>query len=133
MEVLKVSSKSNPNSCAGALAGVVRQSGAVEVQVVGAGALNQAVKAIAIARGFLAPSGVDLVCVPSFADIEIDGERRTAMRLLVEDRQRRMPTIVDVRDRPALRPVPDLADEVAISRLVVRPEVRDNAPADSLS
>lgn len=133
MEVLKVSSKSNPNSCAGALAGVVRQSGGVEVQVVGAGALNQAVKAIAIARGFLAPSGVDLVCVPSFADIEIDGERRTAMRLLVEDRQRRMPTIVDVRDRPALRPVPDLADEVAISRLVVRPEVRDNAPADSLS
>src|SRR5581483_2290892 len=72
MEVLKVSSKSNPNSCAGAMAGVVRQAGAVEVQVVGAGALNQAIKAIAIARGYLAPSGVDLVCVPTFADIEID-------------------------------------------------------------
>ena len=134
MEVLKVSSKSNPNSCAGALAGVVRQSGAVEVQVVGAGALNQAVKAIAIARGFLAPSGVDLVCVPSFADIEIDGERRTAMRLLVEDRQRRMPTVVDVRDRPALRPVPDLADEVALARLE-RPQslAQSAAPVDSLS
>ena len=111
MEVLKVSSKSNPNSCAGALAGVVRQAGAVEVQVVGAGALNQAVKAIAIARGFLVPSGVDLVCVPSFADIEIDGERRTAMRLLVEDRERRLPLAIDVRERDVvtLRPVPDLA------------------------
>ena len=119
MEVLKVSSKSNPNSCAGALAGVVRQSGGVEVQVVGAGALNQAVKAIAIARGFLAPSGVDLVCVPSFADIEIDGERRTAIRLLVEDRERRLPVALDVRDRDVvtLRPVPDLADEPSLASL----------------
>ena len=92
MEVLKVSSKSNPNSCAGALAGVLRQHGAVEVQVVGAGALNQAVKAVAIARGFVADSGLDLVCVPTFADIEIDGESRTAIRLLVEDRERRSPS-----------------------------------------
>ena len=89
VEVLKVSSKSNPNSVAGALAGVLRQSGAVEVQVVGAGALNQAVKAIAIARGFVAPSNIDLVCIPTFADIEIDGERRTAIRLVIEDRLRR--------------------------------------------
>src|SRR6266581_5538282 len=94
MEVLKVSSKSNPNSVAGAMAGVVRQSGAVEVQVVGAGALNQAVKATAIARGYVAPSGVDLICVPTFADIEIDGESRTAIRLLVEDRERRVPPAV---------------------------------------
>jgi stage V sporulation protein S len=86
VEVLKVSSKSNPNSVAGAMAGVVRQSGAVEVQVVGAGALNQAVKAVAIARGYLAPSGVDLTCVPTFADIEIDGQSRTAIRLLIESR-----------------------------------------------
>jgi stage V sporulation protein S len=92
VEVLKVSSKSNPNSVAGALAGVLRQYGAVEVQVVGAGALNQAIKAIAIARGFVAPSNIDLVCVPTFADIEIDGEGRTAIRLAVEDRTRRMPT-----------------------------------------
>jgi stage V sporulation protein S len=98
MEVLKVSSKSNPNSCAGAMAGVIRQNGSVEVQVVGAGALNQAVKAIAIARGYLAPSGVDLICVPAFKDIEIDGESRTAIRLLIEDRDRRMPTVLDVRD-----------------------------------
>ena len=89
MEILKVSSKSNPNSCAGAMAGVVRQDGAVEVQVVGAGALNQAIKAVAIARGYVAASGIDLVCVPTFADIEIDGENRTAIRLLVEDRKKR--------------------------------------------
>ena len=91
VEVLKVSSRSNPNSVAGALAGVLRQHGAVEVQVVGAGALNQAVKAIAIARGFVAPSNIDLVCIPTFADIEIDGEGRTAIRLAVEDRTRRRP------------------------------------------
>src|SRR5439155_16035828 len=91
MEGLKVSSKSNPDSCAGAMAGVIRQSGAVEVQVVGAGALNQAIKAIAIARGYLTPSGVDLVCVPTFKDIVIDGESRTAIRMLIEDRDRRLP------------------------------------------
>lgn len=84
MEVLKVSTKSNPNSVAGALAGILREHGAVEMQTVGAGALNQAIKAIAIARGFLAPSGMDLSCVPAFADIEINGEERTAIRLLVE-------------------------------------------------
>ena len=89
MEQLKVSTKSNPNSVAGAMAGVLRQSGVVEVQVVGAGALNQAVKAVAIARGYVAAGGIDLVCVPTFADIEIDGERRTAIRLVIEDRHRR--------------------------------------------
>ena len=66
MEVLKVSAKSVPNSVAGAIAGVIRESGSVEVQAVGAGATNQAVKAIAIARGYLAPAGMDLVCVPTF-------------------------------------------------------------------
>ena len=86
VEVLKVSSKSNPNAVAGAMAGVIRQAGTVEVQVVGAGALNQAVKALAIARGYVAEAGIDLVCVPTFADIEIDGERRTAIRLSIEDR-----------------------------------------------
>jgi stage V sporulation protein S len=84
IEVLKVSSKSNPNSVAGALAGVVRSHGTVEIQVVGAGALNQAIKAVAIARGYMATSGQDLTCRPTFADIEIDGESRTAIRLQVE-------------------------------------------------
>jgi stage V sporulation protein S len=86
MEVLKVSSKSNPNSVAGALAGVLRESGEAEMQVIGAGALNQAIKAIAIARGFVAPSGMDLICVPAFTDVVIDGEERTAIKLSVESR-----------------------------------------------
>lgn len=92
MDVLKVSSRSNPNSVAGALAGVIRQNGLAEMQVIGAGALNQAVKAIAIARSYVQPSGLDLVCIPSFADVEIAGEERTAIRLRVEDRShRRLP------------------------------------------
>ncbi|MBR7163589.1 MAG: stage V sporulation protein S [Clostridia bacterium] len=86
MDALKVSSKSNPNSVAGALAGVIRESGAAEIQAIGAGALNQSIKAIAIARGFLAPSGTELVCIPSFADVEINGEERTAIKLLIEPR-----------------------------------------------
>lgn len=86
MEVLRVSTKSNPNSVAGALAGVLREKGTAELQAVGAGALNQAVKAVAIARGFVAPSGIDLVCVPAFDDIEIDGEERTAIKLIIESR-----------------------------------------------
>ncbi len=86
MELLKVSSKSNPNSVAGALAGVIRESGGAEIQVIGAGATNQAIKAIAIARGFVAPSGYDLVCIPAFTDININGEERTAIRLIVEPR-----------------------------------------------
>lgn len=88
METLRVSAKSKPNTVAGAVAGVIREKGVVEVQTVGAGALNQAIKAIAIARGFLAPSGVDLVCVPSFSDIQIDGAERTAIRLLVQPRDK---------------------------------------------
>ena len=84
MEVLKVSAKSVPNSVAGAIAGVIRDSGSVEVQAVGAGATNQAVKAIAIARGYLAPAGMDLVCVPTFGNIIINNDERTAIRLIVE-------------------------------------------------
>ena len=85
-EVLKVSSKSSPHSVAGAMAGIVRQGRSAEVQVVGAGALNQAIKAVAIARGFVADSGLDLVCVPSFSEVDIGGETRTALRLIVDDR-----------------------------------------------
>lgn len=85
--MLRVSSQSNPNSVAGAIASVLRERACADVQVVGAGALNQAVKAIAIARGFLAPSGIDLVCVPAFTEVEIEGEVRTAIRLSVQDRR----------------------------------------------
>lgn len=84
MDILKVSSKSSANSVAGALAGVIREEGSAEIQAVGAGALNQAIKAIAIAKGFLAPSGIEIACVPSFTDVEIDGEARTAIKLVVE-------------------------------------------------
>jgi len=86
MEVLKVSAKSNPNSVAGALAGVLREKSTAEIQAIGAGALNQAIKAVAIARGFVAPSGIDLVCIPAFTDIIIEGEERTAIKLIVQPR-----------------------------------------------
>ena len=86
MEVLKVSTKSNPNSVAGALAAIIKEKNIVEIQALGAGAINQAVKAIAIARGFVAPSWRDIVCVPAFTDIEIDGEERTAIKLIVQPR-----------------------------------------------
>ncbi|MBU3189274.1 stage V sporulation protein S [Clostridium bowmanii] len=86
MEVLKVSAKSSPNSVAGALAGVLREREAAEIQAIGAGAINQAVKAIAIARGFVAPSGVDLVCIPAFTDVIIEGEEKTAIKLIVQPR-----------------------------------------------
>ena len=86
MEILKVSAQSNPKSVAGALAAVLREKNSAEVQAVGAGAVNQAVKAIAIARGFVAPNGIDLVAIPAFAEIAIDGEECTATRFIVEPR-----------------------------------------------
>ena len=86
METLKVSSKSDPNRVAGALANVLRDKGSAEIQSIGAGALNQAIKAVAIARGFVAPSGKNLVCIPAFTDIVIDGDERTAIKLIVEDK-----------------------------------------------
>lgn len=86
MEILKVSAQSVPKSVAGALAAVLRESNTAEVQAVGAGAVNQAVKAIAIARGFVAPNGINLICIPAFAEISIDGEERTAIRFIVEPR-----------------------------------------------
>ena len=84
METLKVSSKSDANKVAGALANVLREKSSVEVQAIGAGALNQAIEGIAIARGFVAPSGKNLICIPAFSDILIDGEERTAIKLIVE-------------------------------------------------
>ena len=85
-EVLKVSTRSRPSAVAGAIAGVIRDSGMAEVQSIGAGATNQAIKAVAIARSYLSEEGVDIVCTPSFIDVSIDDEERTAIRLLVERR-----------------------------------------------
>ena len=84
--ILKVSAHSNPNSVAGALAGVLREKPTAELQAIGAGAINQAVKAVAIARSYLHAGGLDLWCVPEFTDVVIDGNARTAIRLLVERR-----------------------------------------------
>lgn len=86
LEILKVSANSKPKAVAGALAAVLRNQGAAEVQAVGAGAVNQAVKAIAIARGYVAPNGIDLVSIPAFAEIDIDGEERTAIKFFVQPR-----------------------------------------------
>lgn len=86
MEVFKVSAKSNPSAVAGALAGALRERGRAEMQAIGAGAINQAIKAVAIARGYVAPSGMDLICIPAFIEIAIEGEERTAIKLIVEPR-----------------------------------------------
>lgn len=84
MEKLKISSKSNPNSIAGAIAGNVKEYGKVELEVIGAGALNQAIKGIAIARGFVAPSGINLVCIPAFCEVEVEGSSRTGIKLIIK-------------------------------------------------
>jgi len=82
-DILKAAATSSVNAVAGALAGTIREVGSAELQTIGAGALNQAVKAIAVARGYLAPSGYNLVCIPAFYDVVVDGEQRTAIKLLV--------------------------------------------------
>ena len=86
MEVLKVSSRSVPNSVAGAICGVIRKDSSVEIQAIGAGAINQAVKAIAVARGFLEPEDNDLICFPSFGQVILNDEERTAMIFICEKR-----------------------------------------------
>ncbi len=84
MDVIKVSAHSRSTAVAGAIAGVMRDSQYAEVQAIGASAVNQAVKAIAIARGYLALDGINIVCVPEFVEIEIEGNERTAVKLIVE-------------------------------------------------
>jgi stage V sporulation protein S len=85
-DVLKVSARSRPSAVAGAIAGVVRESGRAEVQAIGAGATNQAIKAVAIARDYLRETDIEAVCLPAFIDVKIDNEDRTAIRLIVEPR-----------------------------------------------
>ncbi|MGD1996711.1 MAG: stage V sporulation protein S [Anaerolineae bacterium] len=86
MELIKVASSSRSTAVAGAIAGVVRERGRVDVQAIGAGAVNQAVKAVAIARGYLELDGIDVICVPAFTEVMIEGQERTAIRLSVEPR-----------------------------------------------
>ncbi len=86
MDVIKVSAESRTSAVAGAIAGVVREHKRAEVQAIGAGAVNQAIKATAIARGYLHEDGLDVVCIPEFTTVEIEGKERTAVRLIVEPR-----------------------------------------------
>ena len=86
MEVLRVSARSRSTAVAGAIAGVVRERGRAEVQAIGAGAVNQATKAVAIARGYLAEDGIDVICIPAFVDVLIGDQERTAIKLIVEPR-----------------------------------------------
>ncbi len=86
MDIIKVAATSRSTAVAGAIAGVMREQGRVDVQAIGAGAVNQAVKAVAIARSYLELDGIDIVCLPSFVEVMIDGQERTAVRLGIEKR-----------------------------------------------
>ena len=86
MNIIKVASDSRSTAVAGAIAGVMREQDSVDVQAIGAGAVNQAVKAVAIARGYLELDGIDIICIPSFVEVSIEGQERTAVRLRVERR-----------------------------------------------
>jgi stage V sporulation protein S len=87
MDLIKVAATSRSTAVAGAIAGVMREQGQVHVQAIGAGAVNQAIKAVTIARGYLELDGIDIVCVPSFVEVMIDDQERTAVRITVERRQ----------------------------------------------
>ncbi|RME37311.1 MAG: stage V sporulation protein S [Thermoflexia bacterium] len=86
MEMIKVAADSRSTAVAGAIAGVIRERGRVNVRAIGASAVNQAIKAVAIARNYLLPEGIDIVCIPSFSEVMIDGQERTAVHLTVETR-----------------------------------------------
>jgi stage V sporulation protein S len=86
MDIIKVSAESRTSAVAGAIAGVIRERGRAEVQAIGAGAVNQAIKATAIARGYLHEEGIEIVCLPEFVTVDIEGKERTAIKLTVEPR-----------------------------------------------
>ena len=84
MDMIKVSANSRTSSVAGAIAGVVREHHRAEVQAIGAGAVNQAMKALVLATGYLKADGINVSCTPEFADVTIDDKVRTAIRLVIE-------------------------------------------------
>ena len=86
IEMIKVATNSSPSKVAGSLATIIREQKVVEIQTIGAGALNQAIKAIAIARGFLVSSGIDIVVIPSFREVMINQSEKTAIKLRIETR-----------------------------------------------
>jgi len=85
-EIIKVSAQSRSTAVAGAIAGIIREQGRVDVQAIGAGAVNQAMKAAAIARGYLLLDGINAIIIPSFSDVIIEGSERTAVRMSIEPR-----------------------------------------------
>lgn len=87
MDVIKVSGSSRTSAVAGAIAGVFREHKRAEVQAIGAGAVNQAIKALVLARGYLKEDGYEVICAPEFADVDIEGKVRTAIKLVVELRR----------------------------------------------
>ena len=93
MDVFKVSARSRSTSVAGAIAGVIREGQVAEVQAIGAGAVNQAIKAIAIARGYLVRDAIDIVCVPNFVEVDIEGQERTAVKLTVQRPDQPLPPV----------------------------------------
>jgi len=86
MDIIKVSASSRTSAVAGAIAGVIREHRRAEAQAIGAGAVNQAIKAVAIARGYLHEDGIDIICIPEFVTVDIEGKERTAIRLVIEVR-----------------------------------------------
>ncbi|MEA3339380.1 MAG: stage V sporulation protein S [Chloroflexota bacterium] len=86
MDIIKVAATSRSTAVAGAIAGVMREQEQVDVQAIGAGAVNQAIKAVIIARGYLELDGIDIICLPSFVEVMIDDQERTAVRLGIEER-----------------------------------------------
>ena len=86
MEVLRVSSTSEPKSVAGAIAAILRNGESVEINAIGAAAVNQVVKSIAVARGYVAPNGIELIAIPAFSQLEVEGKEKTSIRFLVEKR-----------------------------------------------
>ena len=86
MDIIRVAARSRSTAVAGAIAGVIREHGRAEVQAIGAGAVNQAIKAVTIARGYLTLDGMDVICIPVFTEVYLGNEERTAIRLIVEPR-----------------------------------------------
>jgi stage V sporulation protein S len=86
MDIIKVSATSRTAAVAGAIAGVIRENKHADVQAIGAGAVNQAVKAVVLAKGYLVNDGIDIICIPAFVDVDIEGKIRTAIKIIVEPR-----------------------------------------------
>ena len=86
IDIIKVAATSRTSAVAGAIAGIMREHKHADVQAIGASAVNQSVKALALAKGYLAEDGYDIVCVPHFVDVDIDGKVRTAIKFVVDPR-----------------------------------------------